>query len=162
MQDTKKTATIQEVKDHIRRLENPQIYNLEVRRCIADAFTKNKPEIERLNTHLKKLQEPAVKKKAPRWPADVPENVLSFCRAIFQGSTEYQQFRIHCWDGLHVIVSWPSGGYSDNGGWHPTPATFMKYRLSDKPGLSCTSIGKDRQGRQSKKQLQQWLEEPAK
>ena len=62
--------------------------------------------------------------KPPRWPIDTPTDVLDLCDKFWRGSSEHHEYRIHCWNERAVWTSYPSGGYSDNGGYHPTPASY--------------------------------------
>lgn len=111
-----------------------------------------------------KINDLLINKPAPksRWPEDTPEQVIKECKQHWLGTTEYGVFRIHAWNDRAVWTSYPAGGYSDNGGWHRTPASF--YLIS--------RIGLDQWGRRAKvldtlegrvslKQMQQALIEKA-
>lgn len=92
---------------------------------------ENKPRVEALRQELKQVEK---NKKAPkaRWPDNTPKAVLDLAFQEFRGSTEFEKFRIHCWNDKAFWVSWPSGGYSVVGGWVPTPATFTMLSLNEK------------------------------
>lgn len=73
-----------------------------------------------------------------RWPAGTPEDVLELCRRYWQGTSEYRVFRIHEYNDIAVWTSYPSGGYSDNSGWHRTPSGYR---------LLFRKVSPDRHGR---------------
>lgn len=110
------------------------------------------PQIEALRDQITKLRAKRPEKK-PRWSDNTPRAVLDTCAKYWQGTTEYYTFRIHCWNSKGVCTSYPSGGYSDNGGWHPTSASFHFISLIDKQYSKPKGIGKYLEGRQSAKQL---------
>lgn len=90
---------------------------------------ERQPEIDSIKAKIEELRKlrPA---KSSRWPENIPADVLEFCKKYWSGTTEYRTFRIGLWNDDFVWTSYPSGGYSDNGGWHPTPA--VHYLLSRK------------------------------
>lgn len=95
-----------------------------VMKLIDQIRKENRPEIELLEKELAELKANKPKPK-PRWPENTPTDVLEFCQKYWSGSEESRTFRIHCWNDKAVWTSYPSGGYSDNGGFHPTPARFI-------------------------------------
>jgi hypothetical protein len=90
---------------------------------------ERRPAIAQLKAQIEaKVREldAARKAKKPRWPANTPAEVVKAGEAFFAGTTQFTEFRIHMWDlaRRRAVVSYPSGGYSDNGGWHPTPCCY--------------------------------------
>lgn len=83
------------------------------RQVEIDACRKTIADIDATLTEMKR-------KKTPRWPVDIPTEVLQRCQFYWNGTTEHAVFRVHCWNTRAVWTSYPAGGYSDNGGWHRT------------------------------------------
>jgi hypothetical protein len=125
-----KPKTLSELKLDLELLKNvrtaPEV--LEAARKVMD---KRKPKIEALEKQIEELRSkrPA---KSPRWPANTPANVLKAAEDRWRGSTEFHTFRIHMWNSKAFWTSYPSGGYSNNGGWNPTPASFELISLTEK------------------------------
>ena len=84
---------------------------------------ERKPQIDVINAKIKELQNKRPAKK-PRWDENTPKEVLDICEKFWRGTTEFYTFRIHIWNNDFVWTSYPSGGYSDNGGWNPTPSAY--------------------------------------
>jgi len=152
---------VRDIKSEIDRLTNfidiaqsPRVMAL-----INQIRDENKEKVIVLREELKQVE---ANKKAPkpRWPVNTPKNILDLAVEEFKGTTEFHSFRIHCWNDKAFWVSWPSGGYSTTGGWHPTPATFTlislieKNRYHDTQGNHITSL----QGRVSEKTMQDELD----
>jgi hypothetical protein len=95
-----------------------------VRDLISKIRDENEPKVAALRAELEAVKEAKPKKK-PRWPEDIPDHILKICKKYWEGTDESYKFRIHCWNDHFVWTSYASGGYSDNGGWHPTPACFI-------------------------------------
>ena len=122
---------------------------------------ERQPEIDALNKQIEALREKRPEKK-PRWPDNVPANVMDVCKKYWSGTTEYATFRIHCWNDKLVCTSYPSGGYSTNGGWTPSQACFFFLSLTQLDPYKPKHIGVDLEGRQSAKKLLETLEERSK
>lgn len=127
---------------------------LEAKRLVR---AERQPKIDEIKKEIEALRSKRPLPK-PRWPENVPENVLTACKKFWSGTTELYTFRIHCWNDKGVCTGYPSGGYSNNGGWHPTPATFYFISLTkferDKP----VQFGDTISGRQTSKVLMETLE----
>lgn len=125
-------------------------------------WAERKPQVDAIKAKIAELQSKRPEPK-PRWPLCTPPKVLAICEAYWRGTTEYHTFRIHCWNDKVVCTSWPSGGYSDNGGWHATSACFHFLSLNEKEHTLGSNrpktIGKELVGRQSAKQLESALAE---
>ena len=149
------SRTISDIKVALHHAKNayndPRVQDL-VRQIVEE----RKSEIEALQKELEELRQKIKGKNKPRWPEDTPEHVVEFCKDYWRGSTEYHTFRIHCWNDKAVWTSWPSGGYSDNGGWHPTSACFFLIPFGS--ASTCRLIAKELKGRVSLKQMKEELE----
>jgi hypothetical protein len=110
------------------------------------------PRVKELSAKIELLREVKPAKK-PRWPEGTPAEVIEVCERYWRGTTEFHTFRIHCWNSKVVCTSYPSGGYSDNGGWHPTPATFYFLSLTELEFNKPKRLGRYLEGRQSLKNL---------
>lgn len=122
---------------------------------------ERQPQMETLKTQIKELQSKRPEPK-PRWPSDIPQDVLDICKKYWSGTTEYATFRIHCWNDKLVCTGYPSGGYSTLGGWTSTPASFYFLSLIEMDYGKPKRIGQDLEGRQSSKVLIQTLKERSK
>ena len=156
--DMKEKRTIRQVKDEISNLTD--FYRLvndkRVRELINTIRFENADKIKNLEAELSELNTNKSQPK-PRWPENTPEDVLEECKQYWRGTTEFPIYRIHCWNDKIICTSYPSGGYSDNGGWNPTPATFYFISRTEKGFRGAKNI-KTLEGRQSKKKLQQELD----
>ena len=103
----------------------------DVRAALKKAREKVAPKIIELNEEIKELKSKKPQPK-PRWPDDVPPHILEIVKAYWRGTEESYTYRIHCWNNKACWTSYPSGGYSNNGGWNPTPATFYMISLTEK------------------------------
>jgi hypothetical protein len=128
-----------------------------VRALVEQIKAENAPKIETLRKELEQLQNNKPKPK-PRWPETTPPDVIKECQEYWKGTEQYWTFRIHCWNDKAICTSWPSGGYTDNGGWHPSPATFYFLSRTEKKYDKAKHLA-ELEGRQSAKTLQQKLEE---
>jgi hypothetical protein len=119
-----------ELRDELNALRNVN-FAPEVMAAKQKVLESRKDKIAEIERQMEALRgkRPA---KAPRWPANTPENVLKAAEARWSGTTEYSAFRIHMWNSKAFWTSYPSGGYSNNGGWHPTPACFTLVSLTIK------------------------------
>jgi len=117
---------------------------------------KNKPKIDLLKKELEEFESKKRPSK-PRWPEDTPKEVIAFCKDYWKGTTEYDSFRIHCWNEKAVWTSYPSGGYSTAGGWNPTPAGFHLLSFTGKAIGGGAEILEDLEGRVSLKQMNEIL-----
>ncbi len=99
----------------------------------------------------------AQKHKKPRWPADTPAEVVRAGNDFYAGTTSSHDFRIHMWDlkRRRAVVSYPSGGYSDNSGWNPTPCRYTLIDISAPRTTWCSSGLKEWFGRVSPKVLRE-------
>jgi hypothetical protein len=117
------------------KLELELLKNVRTAPEVVEAARKvlevRKPQIEALEKEIESLrsQRPA---KAPRWPVNTPKNVMEAAEARWKGTTEFSTFRIHMWNSKAFWTSYPSGGYSNVGGWNPTPACFSLISLTIK------------------------------
>ena len=141
------------------------LYCLDTDQRVADVkklvLNERQPKIEALKKQIEELREKRPEKK-PRWPENVPANVLEVCKKYWSGTTAYDNFRIHCWNDKLVCTSYPSGGYSTVGGWTPTQACFYFLSMTEKDHGRPKHIGEDLDGRQSAKKLLETLEERSK
>ena len=151
---------LRELKDQLTMLEwidgDPK-----VNAARAIVRTERMPRINALKAKIAELQAKRPGPK-PRWPENTPANVLAVCNLYWRGTTEFYTFRIHCWNDKFVCTSYPSGGYSDNGGWHPTSACFHFLSLTEREYGRIKRVGSDLEGRQSAKQLEVGLNERTK
>jgi hypothetical protein len=88
-------------------------------------------EIDDIKSKIKQLRDKQPKKKTERWPENTPENVKVVCEKYWNGTTESSTYRIHQWNNKAVWTSYPSGGYSSNGGWNPTPSHYYLVSLNE-------------------------------
>lgn len=121
-----------------------------VREAIKKVREKRKPEIDRIKLEIDKLRN---KRSGPksRWPEDTPKEVLESCEDYFRGTTEFQKFRIHCWNDKAIWTSWPSDQYG--------PASFFLISRSEKGRYGRAKRLKELEGRQSLKKLKSLLPE---
>jgi hypothetical protein len=113
--------------DLLRRVDfDPEVVAVK-KKVLAD----RQPKIEALERQIKELQgkRPA---KRPRWPETTPPHILEACEEYWKGTTEFYSFRIHLWNSKSVWTSYPSGGYSNNGGWNPTPVNYDLISLTER------------------------------
>ena len=146
MEKTKKKSPIQIATENLERAvrlyrDEPDVIAARQALSIAEdaARAKHKPEVDRCRLALSDAKDVAKTKKKPRIPENTPENVLSVCKKFWSGTTESWTYRIHAWNAVAVWTSYPAGGYTDNGGWNPTPACY--YLLS----LTETQFGKPKE-----------------
>jgi hypothetical protein len=156
--EKKRKRTISSVKREISALDSwvSISYHPRVRALIEQIRKENQVKIKELQKELVEL-EANKKPPKPRWPDDIPESVLAFCKAHWKGTTEYDSFRIHCWNEKAVWTSYPSGGYSTAGGWNPTPAGFHLLSFTGKAIGGGAEILEDLEGRVSLKQMNEIL-----
>ncbi len=151
--------SIKELKHDLFQLKNvwrhPAI--LELRDKILE---ENRPMIEKLEKEIILLQSKRPSKK-PRFPENVPQNVLDVCNKYWSGTTEYDTFRIHVWNDKAVWTSWPSGGYYTNAGYNPAAACFFLISLKDNEEFGGNRPKRylEVKGRNSEKKLRGLLEE---
>lgn len=124
----------------------------ELRAKITEEY---RAEIDAIKAAIAKRQS-ARRTPAPRWPADCPQDVIDFCDNYWNGTEERRKFRIHCWTDKSAWTSYPSGGYSDNGGWHPAPASFFLISRTE-VRLGRAKVLKELEGRVSIKQMRDAL-----
>lgn len=101
----------------------------EVEAAVQKVRERNRPRVEELEKQIAAIREqrPAPK---PRWPENTPANVLKACQDYWSGTAEYRSFRIHLWNDKAAWTSYPAGGYSDNGGFHPCPPCYSLISLT--------------------------------
>lgn len=154
----KKKRTISDVRREISSLDSwvSISYHPRVRALIEQIRKENQVKIKELQKELAELE---ANKKPPksRWPDDIPESVLAFCKAHWKGTTEYETFRIHCWNDKAVWTSYPSGGYSTAGGYTKTPATFYLLSFTEKALGYRSKVLKELENRVGLKQMQELL-----
>jgi hypothetical protein len=150
---------------------------LELLRYVSDApevvaakekvLEARKADIERVEAQIEELRAKRVKPKM-RWPDSTPPEVIDECNAYWVGTTEYWTYRIHAWNEKAIWTSWPSGGYSTNGGWVKVkPCYFLICRAekaSDMGHLRAKVLKtidvKDRNGKKvTEKELTEIMEE---
>ena len=153
--------TLKALKSELWSLNNTVDNDSRVRRVRNEVIEERWPRIKELEKLIAEAREERPTKK-PRWPENTPANVLAICNEYWQGTTESYTFRIHCWNDKAVCTSYPSGGYSDNGGWNPTAACFHFLSLTEKEYGKPKRIGADLEGRQSQKKLEATLAERTK
>ncbi len=154
-----KTRTITQVKKEIASLTDyySLASNPRVSKLIEQIRNENAGRIAELKKELVELENNKPQPK-PRWPENTPEDVLLECEKHWYGTVESRTYRIHCWNDKIICTSYPAGGYSDNGGWHPTQATFYFLSRTEKRYDKAKDLAM-LEGRQSKKMLQQKLDE---
>jgi hypothetical protein len=124
MNKPKKLRELKYELDVLNNLNNaPEV--IEAKKKVAEA---RKPQIEALEKQIEALRSKRPE-KTPRWPKNTPENVLKAAEAKWKGTTEFSTYRIHLWNSKAFWTSWPSGGYSTNGGWVKAPACFKLVSL---------------------------------
>jgi hypothetical protein len=163
---TKKISR-REIGQAISRLTNYNYLAMDIRvfKLISAIRKENAPEVARLKALL---GEKKVRAKAPRWPENTPQDVLDACALFWRGTTEFHSYRIHCWNDVAIWTSYPSGGYSDNGGYHRTPPCYsMIHRVgatSDRRSatISSSDLCIGQKTRFTMKIMQQHLDEFAK
>src|SRR6266481_8686883 len=94
-------------------------------------LAERQPKIDALKKQIEDLRSKQPKPSA-RWTDKTPELVKFACRQYWAGTEEYLTYRIHCWNDKAVWTSYPSGGYSNNGGWQQTPPCYYLLSLIDK------------------------------
>lgn len=155
----KNRRSIKEIKYDLDKLTDRFWISMDqrVRDAIDLVKNENASKVAALEAELAAARR-VIPVKKPRWPENTPEDVLEECKEYWRGSTEYHTFRIHCWNDAIVCTGYPNGGYSDNGGWHPTPARF--YFLSRREiEYNHAKTLRELEGRQSAKQLIAKMEE---
>lgn len=154
----KKIRTITQVKREIDALIGwyALTSDIRVRQLIAQIRKENAGKVAELQKELAVLEANKPKPK-PRWPESTPESVVAECAAYWKGTEAFHKFRIHCWNDKVICTGYPSGGYSDNCGWHRTPATFEFIRRVEKQYDRAKYLAR-LEGRQSAAALQQELE----
>ena len=100
----------------------------EVLEAARKVLETRKPQIEALEREIDGMRAKRPE-KTPRWPKNTPPNVLKAAEDQWRGTTECTTFRIHLWNSKAYWTSWPSGGYSTNGGWVKAPACFKLVSL---------------------------------
>jgi len=155
-----KKRTISDIKREIRSLTNYNdlMFDKRVMELIKKIRKENSEKVAKLNAELAELESKKPKPK-PRWPEDTPEDVLKECEEYWKGTTELGTFRIHCWNDKIICTGYPSGGYSTNGGWNPSPVTFYFISRTIKEVHNKAKPFLTLEGRQSQKKLRQKLEE---
>lgn len=126
-----KEKTLKQLELELYELQNVD-YHPKIIALKKIILAERQPEINKLKTEIERLKE--IKNNIPkktRWPEDTPEEILKRCKSYWSGTVEYNEFRIHCWNDKAVWTSYPSGGYSSNGGWNPTPASFHLISLTE-------------------------------
>jgi len=114
-------------------------------------FDKIDAEIAELEKQ-RKPQRP----KTPRWPVDCPEAVIKACTVYWSGTSEAHRFRIHAWNAIKVITSYPGGSlYNRMGSEYCSPEYHM-IELSKCHSDNCI---KSWSGRLSKKEMADALAE---
>ena len=102
------------------------------------------------------------KLKPSRWPDNTPAEVIEQASAFYAGTTESHKFRIHAWNDKGIVVSYPGGTWSDNGGQHYGQALYsLLSRTETKRGMSGNQVCAELQtwsGRVSKKTYQTELD----
>lgn len=117
--------TLTQLRDKLAQLRNVE-RDSRVVALTKTILDERRPQIENLQSEINaRLAKNSSRKKTPRWPENTPPSVLDHCKRYWQGSDEYHKFRIHLWNDKAIWTSWPKGGYSDNGGFHPAPATYF-------------------------------------
>lgn len=148
-----KTKTLTQLKRERNRLID--YYSLtsdtRVQKVIDVVRAERAPQVAELDRQIAAAEKARPAKK-PRWPEGTPKNVLAVCERYWSGTTERTTYRIHCWNEHVVCTSYPSGGYSNNGGWHPTSCCFHFLALAG-GGVRHETLGQSLEGRQSQKQL---------
>lgn len=154
-----KTRTITQVKKEIDNLwdwyslsSNPRVVAL-----INQIRNENAGKIAELKKELAELENNKPK-ATPRWSENTPQDVLKECEEYWKGTEEFRVYRIHCWNDKIICTSYPSGGYSTAGGWVKTQATFYFLSRTEKSWDKAKTLA-ILEGRQSKKVLQQKLDE---
>ena len=109
-----------------------------VRAAMMLVREENAPKVAEIDARIKSLRDakPAPK---PRFPVDAPQAVLDACDKFWRGTTEHATYRIHLWNNKAVWTSYPAGGYSNAGGWNPTPPSYRLISFSE------TQYGKPKQ-----------------
>jgi len=155
-----KKRTITQIKKEIRKLTDHDSLRFDdrVMKLIREIRKENAPKVEKLRAEIEELETKKPKKKL-RWPEDTPEDVLEECNKYWRGTEEHRSFRIHCWNDKIICTGYPSGGYSTNGGWNSTSASFEFISRTEKTSWKSAKVLASLTGRQGKKQLQQKLDE---
>lgn len=94
----------------------------EVEKAIASFTERVRPELEAIRAELKNRRDS--RKPVQRWPEDTPPEVLEQCQRFWRGTEEFYKFRIHCWDDQYIWTGYPSGGYTNVGGYVQTPPAY--------------------------------------
>lgn len=155
----KSQRTIKEIKDEIRKLKDRNWILFTDKRIIAllkQIEKENEPKVKSLEEELKSIT-PKKREPKPRWPENIPQPILDFCEKYWHGTTESYTFRIHCWNDKAVWTSWPSGGYSTQGGWNKVKATFFMLPLDKTPSISMRPI-LEKEGKVSQSEMQSELD----
>lgn len=124
-----KPKTLSELKLELELLRSVRTAP-EVIEAARKVMEKRKPLIEALEKQIEAMRSKRPE-KAPRIPANTPKNVLDAANEFWRGTTEFSTYRIHMWNSKAYWTSYPSGGYSTNGGWHFAPACFKLMSLTE-------------------------------
>ena len=144
------------------RLQLSRLYDLrDDPRCVElhrIINAERRPLVERVKAQIVAKEAEiaeAHKRKKPRWPVDTPAEVVRAAEDFYAGTTSSHDFRIHMWDleRKRAVISYPSGGYSDNSGWNPTPCRYTLIDISAPRTSWCSSGLKEWFGRVSQKEL---------
>ena len=114
----------------------------EVRAALSIVKEKYRQEAATLREELEASKRP----KKPRWPESTPPEVIDVCNRYWSGTEEYSRFRIHAWNDVAVWTSYPSGGYYDNGGYHPASPSYClisrtEYKYNKPNVIKIVNIG---------------------
>ena len=93
-----------------------------VRAAIEVVRKENEPRVAELKAKIESLR--SERKPVTRWPDNTPDAIKKVCEDYWSGTTEKHTYRIHLWNDKAVWTSYPAGGYTNNGGWNPTPACY--------------------------------------
>ena len=135
------------------------IFEKRIIKLMDDILLERKPQIESVEAEIESLRSKRPR-QTPRWPENTPPNILAVCDTFWSGTTEWYKYRIHLWNSKAVWTSYPSGGYSNNMGWNPTPCCYELVNLNEADSCLGKIRGKSLAtitGRTSQKQLKSIL-----
>jgi hypothetical protein len=124
-------GTVKKLKQELDDLTDYRRFTCDkrVQAVIAEIRKEDAPRVAEIEAQLAAIH--SGQKEYKRWPDNTPPDAFRVCERYWNGTTEFSTFRIHQWNDKAVWTSYPSGGYSTNGGWIPTPSCYYLLSLTE-------------------------------
>jgi len=151
-----KAEGLRSLRHRLNRLNDVRFSDA-VHKAILAERARRAPDIAKVQAAIDELEK-CKRPVAPRFPADLPGSVLTACDRYWKGTEEFYKYRVHLWNARAVWTSYPSGGYSTNGGWIKSPACYHLLSLLENDSHGKPKVLKTVDGRQKPSELQQWLD----